>query len=94
MYVRAYSYGVRHGKEATWRSDGTPITLPKGVISNAQIKSSSNQDSDANIDTSSEQTQVEDSDLPSNLELVVHFHLGILAFRKLMITAMMLDLVL
>ena len=70
MYVRAYSYGVRHGKEATWRSDGTPITLPKGVISNAQIKSSSNQDWDANIDTSSEQSQVEDSDLPSNLELV------------------------
>ena len=28
MYVRAYSNGVRHGNEATWRSDGTPLSLP------------------------------------------------------------------
>jgi hypothetical protein len=27
MYVRAYTKGVRHGKEATWRSDGTPLSL-------------------------------------------------------------------
>ena len=27
MYVRAYSNGLKHGREATWRSDGTPIDL-------------------------------------------------------------------
>ena len=28
MYIRAYTNGVRHGSEATWRSDGTPLSLP------------------------------------------------------------------
>lgn len=69
MYVRAYSYGARHGKEATWRSDGTPITLPEGGISGTQPKSSSNADWSSSVDTSPAETKSENFDqLSSNTD--------------------------
>jgi hypothetical protein len=41
MYVRAYTNGTRHGKEATWRSDGSPIQLSeKPFVSPLKAKSS------------------------------------------------------
>jgi len=40
MYVRGYTNGVRHGKEATWRSDGSPLSGDEPVPSNVKVLSS------------------------------------------------------